>query len=78
MERRSSDILFQQSVSSMSVETVRRVDSVLVLILRSVLLYLPGFALAICFNYMLVCTYTMILYFIYFLNFFCIVLRVRV
>jgi len=32
MERRSSDILFQQSVSSMSVETVRRVDNILVLI----------------------------------------------
>ena len=40
------DKLFQQSVSSMSAETVRRVDSVLeVILLRSDLLYLPGFAL---------------------------------
>ena len=45
-ERLSSDKLFQQYVSSMSAETVRRVDSVLELILlRSGLLYLPGFAL---------------------------------
>ena len=44
-ERLSSDILFQHSVSSMSAETVRRVDSVLVVILlRSGPLYLPGFA----------------------------------
>ena len=41
-----SDKLFQQSVSSMSAETVRRVDSVLeVILLRYGLLYLPGFAL---------------------------------
>ena len=40
MERPSSDILFQQSVSGMSVETVRRVDSMLeVILLRSGLLY---------------------------------------
>ena len=43
-ERLSSDILFHQSVSSMSAETMRRVDSLLEVILsRSVsLLYLPA------------------------------------
>jgi len=45
-ERLSSDKLLQQSVSSMSAETVRCVDSVLEVILsRSGLLYLPGYAL---------------------------------
>jgi len=48
-ERLSSDKLFQQFVFSMSVETVRRVDSVLeVILLRSGPLYLSGFALTIC------------------------------
>jgi len=42
--RLSYDKLFQQSVSSMSAETVRRVDSVLeVILLRSGPSYLPGF-----------------------------------
>ena len=48
-ERLSSDRLFQQSVSSLSAETLRRVDSVLeVILLRSGLLYLPGFVLTSC------------------------------
>ena len=46
-ERLLSDKLHQKSASSMSAETMRRVDSVLeVILFRSGLLHLSGFALA--------------------------------